>query len=168
MRKNIAVFLVFSLLWLSGGLFAEKKGAEIVIQKKDGQRIKGELIAVKKDSLLLMEERYEEDITVGIEDIEMVKIVKKSKAGMGALFGLLAGGAIGGAIYAGADKDEMFADMGAAISGAAVGVLVLTLGTLMGAQAGADIKYAIDGKSDSEIRGILLELRAKARVSNFQ
>ena len=96
MRKTIAVFLVFSLLWLSGGLFAEKKGAEIVIQKKDGQRIKGELIAVKKDSLLLMEERYGEDITVGIEDIEMIKIVKKSKAGMGALFGLLAGGAIGG------------------------------------------------------------------------
>lgn len=167
MRKTTAVFLVLSLLWLSGSLYAEVKGAEIVIQKKGGQQIKGELIAAKKDSLLLMEEKSGADITVGVEDIEVISIVKKSKVGMGALFGLLAGVAVGGVIYASSDQDEML-DMSGAIYGAGALVLGLATGTLFGIQAGVDKKYLIDGKSDSEIRGILQELRTKARITDFQ
>jgi hypothetical protein len=33
----------------------EKRGATLIIQKKDGQQVKGELIAVKENSLLLKE-----------------------------------------------------------------------------------------------------------------
>jgi len=64
MRKTIAMFFVFSLLCLSGSLYAEKKGAEIVVQKIDGQQARGELIAVKEDSLLLMEKESGVDMSV--------------------------------------------------------------------------------------------------------
>ena len=40
---------------LSGNLIAkERRGAELIVQKKDGQQIRGELIAVKQNSLLLL------------------------------------------------------------------------------------------------------------------
>jgi hypothetical protein len=45
MRKFTALILVFSVLLLSGNLFAkERKGADLYIQKKDGQYERGELI----------------------------------------------------------------------------------------------------------------------------
>ena len=52
-KKLISVFLVFSLVALSGSLMGkERKGAKLTIQKKDGQKVMGELITVKPDSLL--------------------------------------------------------------------------------------------------------------------
>jgi len=53
-EKFMVFLIIFSLLVLSGNLYAKKQGAELLIQKKDGQQIKGELIAVKKNSILLM------------------------------------------------------------------------------------------------------------------
>ena len=45
MKKFTALFLVFLLSTLPGSLTAkEKRGAELVVQKKDGQQIGGELI----------------------------------------------------------------------------------------------------------------------------
>ena len=90
MKKFISLFLVFSILLLSGNLYAKKKGAKLVIQKTDGQKIKGELIAVKKDSLLLLGQESGADVSVDIRNIEMVKI-KKSKTLLGASLGFLAG-----------------------------------------------------------------------------
>jgi hypothetical protein len=47
MKKFISLFLVFSILLLSGNIFPkERKGAELIIQKLDGQQAKGELIAM--------------------------------------------------------------------------------------------------------------------------
>ena len=80
MRKTVAVLLVFSLLLISGRLYAEKKGAEIVIHKMDDQQVKGELIAVKQNSLLLKESGSGVDVSVRVGDIRKVTIVKKSKA----------------------------------------------------------------------------------------
>ncbi|UCG68003.1 MAG: hypothetical protein JSV09_09180, partial [Thermoplasmata archaeon] len=53
MRKIIASSLVFSLLWLSGTLYAGKKGTKLIVQKTDGQQVMGELIVVKKSSILM-------------------------------------------------------------------------------------------------------------------
>ena len=39
MRNFMSLLLVLSILGLSGSLFAEKKGADLIIQKKDGQQI---------------------------------------------------------------------------------------------------------------------------------
>ncbi|MGB6865507.1 MAG: hypothetical protein WBE11_07415 [Candidatus Aminicenantaceae bacterium] len=67
----------------------QKPGAKVIIQKIDGQQFRGELIAVKQNSLLLKEYESGGDITVDVEDIAVIKIVKKSKALLGAGIGLL-------------------------------------------------------------------------------
>ena len=64
MLQFISLLLVFSILALSGNLFAkEKRGADLIIQKKDGQHVRGELIAVKKNSLLLLDRESGADVT---------------------------------------------------------------------------------------------------------
>ncbi len=69
MKKFISLFLVFSILTLSIPLTAkERKGADLIIQKIDGQQVRGEFIAVKENSLLLLDRDTGADVTVDIED----------------------------------------------------------------------------------------------------
>ena len=52
-KKFISLFLIFSLMMLSTNLYAkERRGAKLIVTKKDGQQIRGELITVKPNSLL--------------------------------------------------------------------------------------------------------------------
>ena len=54
-KKFLSLFLIFSLMMLSVNLYAkERRGAKLIITKKDGQLIEGELITVKPSSLLLL------------------------------------------------------------------------------------------------------------------
>lgn len=69
MRRCTALFLVFSVLALSGSLFAkEKRGVGLVVQKKDGSQVSGELITVKEDSHLLLNSKGA-DVSVNVGDI---------------------------------------------------------------------------------------------------
>ncbi|MGB6865994.1 MAG: hypothetical protein WBE11_09905 [Candidatus Aminicenantaceae bacterium] len=169
MKKVIALFLVFSLLTLSGNLYAEKKGTDLVIIKKDGQPARGELIVVKKNSLVLLSYDSNADVSVDVENIKFIKIVKKSKVLLGASLGLLLGGGLG-SLY-GTSTDTYNSDLKPLAfivyggGGAVLGVLV---GGFLGASAGKEKTIQIEGKSDSEIKEILEELRKKARVPNFQ
>jgi hypothetical protein len=165
MRKCISLFLVFSILTLSIPLTAkERKGADLIIQRTDGTQVRGELIAVKKYSLLLLDTEGR-DVSVIIEDIKVITILKKLKSSKGALYGLLIGGAIGVAFGYSADPDTPPSrGVTAAISGVSVGLL----GASIGVAAGTNEKIQIEGKSDSEIQIIMEKLRKKARVKNFQ
>ena len=173
MKKFIALFLVFSLLALSGNLIAkERRGAEIVIQKKDGQHVRGELLAVKKDSLLLLSDFWT-DVSVDIKDVKVIKIVRKSKA----LIGLIAGGALGALLGLATydkpvtKKDSFMAniiDFGpeyVAVGGAALGAI---LGVAIGAAIGTDETIQIEGKSDWGIKAALEKLRKKARIRDYK
>jgi hypothetical protein len=103
MKIFTSLFLVFSILNISCatissnhvGTDPKKKGADLIIQKKDGRYERGELIAVKENSLLLMERNSGADVTVDVGDIRVITIVKKSKFLTGAGTGLLIGGGIG-------------------------------------------------------------------------
>lgn len=91
-KKFIAFFLIFSLMMLSANLYAkERRGAKLKVTKLNGQLIKGELIAVKPNSLLLLDTEGK-DVSVDIEEIKVIRVVKKSKALVGATYGALAGG----------------------------------------------------------------------------
>jgi len=105
MKKFIALFLVFSILALSGNMFAkERKGADLIIQKKYGQQVRGELIAVKENSLLLLGRESGVDVTVDIDNVKVITIVGKSKASGGAVLGLLIGAGVGAIVGLVADK----------------------------------------------------------------
>lgn len=178
MKKIIALFIAFSLMALSGNLMAkERRGAEIKIHKTKPQmegtpwvtpHIRGELIAVKKSSLLLLDSEGA-DVSVDIKDIMVVKIVRKSKAALGLLLGGTMGALIGRATYTEPKNTGWFTiDLGPGPYTAAGGILGGLIGLVIGATAGSDETIQIEGKSDSEIKEVLEKLRSKARVPDYQ
>jgi hypothetical protein len=179
MKKFIALFLIFSLIGIPGSLFAkQRKGADLLILKTDGQQVGGELIAVKQTSLLLKEIESGVDVSVDIGDIKVIKIVKESKAGVGLVYGSLIGGVIG-AITAFSMEDDppLFNGWGprgwsAESKGIFFFVLIsgfgATSGAIIGTAAGRDVTFQIEGKSDSEVKVALEKLRKKARIRNYQ
>jgi hypothetical protein len=74
----VAIF-VFTLI-CPGNLKAKKEGAQLLITKRDGQVIEGELIRVDKNSILLMKVP-DTKVEIGISEIE--EIVIKGKPGSG-------------------------------------------------------------------------------------
>ena len=186
MKKLIALFLVISFLGMNCATYerreginlepGQKPGVKLIIQKKDGQSLKGELIAIKQISLLLKEYKSERDIKVDVEDINVIKIVRKQKVPMGAFIGGAVGAVIGlgvAVVPAAIEKrstagpESILGDFTPLfiLAGAIPGTLI---GGIIGAFAGKDKTIQIEGKSEAEIKEVLEELRKKARVSNFQ
>ena len=189
MKRFIALFLVFSILALSENMYAkERHGVIIEIYKTkpkmDGTPfemfdIKGELIAVKENSLLLLDSKSGTDVAVDINEIYSIKIVKKSKALPVAVFGLLIGG-VGGAVIGSTGKGKLLEQVEETplepyfreltknppilLWGVMCGFHGLMIGGLIGASTGTDETIQIKGKSDSEIQEILEILHKKARI----
>jgi hypothetical protein len=165
MKKFISLFLVFSILALSGNAFAkDRKGADVIIQKADDTQVKGELLAVKENSLLLLDTGA--GISVDIADIIAIRIVNKSKFWKGFTPGFLGAGAIGTtgvALAAERDQREQ-----AAVAFFIFGFLGALLGGGISSIVLEDDTIQIEGKSDSEIQEILEKLHKKARVKNYQ
>ncbi len=171
-KKLISLFLVFSLMMLSVNLYAKKRGAKLIVTIKDGQRIKGELITVKPNSLLLLNTEGK-DVSVGIADIKVIKIVTKKKVLIRLLYGLVISGVVGvlfGFILplnidqSWVPEEEDIINIGPIIYG--------TSGAIIGATTGALLKVIkkirIEGMSDSEIQEALDYLRKKARIRDYK
>jgi len=164
------------MLVLSSNLLAEeKRGANIEIYKTKPKMegtpfekpdIRGELIAVKVNSLLILDSESGADITVGIEDVKVIKIMKKSKAWGGTFLGLMIGGFAGAALGSSGGGDS--AAIGALIVGIGVGIVGAFVGAVIGSSFRIDEIIQFEGKSDSEIKEILEKLRKKARIKNYQ
>jgi hypothetical protein len=160
-------------LALSGNLYAKNKGAKLIVTKIDGQQIGGELITVKPNSLLLLNTEGR-DVSVGIGDIRVIRIVKKSKffqslgiglligVGTGAILGLAEGGSIdffGGTVTGGEN---------ALIGGALLGFNGLILGGISGLASGTDKTIQLEGRSEKELELVLKKLRKKARIRDYK
>ncbi len=155
-NKTLALLVIFSLLTCSANLYAkERRGAELVITQTDGQQIKGELIAVKGSSLLLLDSQSATELAVGVSDIRAIRIVRKAKfwmagisiaiaAGLGSM-SQTEGGWFAGALYLGIPL--------------AIPVILLS---------GKDQTIQIAKKSKAEIKTILEELREQARIKDAQ
>jgi len=179
-KKLISLFLILSLLEISCASitsptterrFPEKKRGSIVLTKKDGQQIEGELVIVKPNSLLLLDTEGK-DVSVDIADIKVIRIGKKSKAGLGARIGSAAG-TLGGIIFvaiidAALGEEESIPFYGYCIFGGiglCVGALV---GGIIGAVVGTDETIHFEGMTDSEIKEALDKLRKKARIRDYK
>ena len=167
-QKFIALFLVFSLMTLSANLYAKgRRGAILIITKKNGHQTEGELITVKPNSLLLLSITGR-DMSVGIADIKVIRIVKKSKVGKGLLYGLLIGGGGGvllGFIFPTYIDEYNWGPFFYGILGGGGGLL---LGGLIGATEGRDKTIQIEGISDLEIKEVLEKLHKKARIPDYK
>jgi len=187
-KKFISLFLVFSLMAISCATMTtqrqkrfesskeRKRGATLIITKKDGQQIEGELITVKEDSLLLLDTAGK-DVSVSIADIKVIKIVKKSQFWVGALSGFLMGGAFGASLgisYAEKEKSKpvllagYMADWAILGYGLGLGAIGALLGGSIGAAVGKDKTIQIEGTTDLEIKEALEKLRKKARIRDYK
>ena len=160
----VALLLVFSFLALSSDLYAARKGAKLVVERTEGTPSVGELIFVEEDSLVLLDSASGSDITVHIDDITMVTILKRSKIGLVSIGGFVIGGVLGG--YLGSNLNSsgdvdlalIVGLMGSVTLGAAAGLLSNALAS--------ERKINFEGLSDQEISEVLAELRSKARVQS--
>lgn len=171
-KKFISWLLVFSLVALPGNLMAQEgKGAKLRIQKNDGQKVMGELIAVKKDSLLLLDSETQADLSVDIKDVKAITIVKKSWMVELGILGFLAGAAVSGATTWKKKTIEVAGEKTVernVISIWGLGAVVGGAGLLAGSALGINQTIQIQGKSDAEIQDALKKLSKKARESYFQ
>jgi len=167
MKKLTILTIVFLLLFPYGNLFAKKKGAKLEIWGKGGRFIRGELIAVKQNSLVMMESGT--DVSIDIDNIKAIEIEKKSKAGLGLILGGFTGALIGRATYTKPKNTGLFTpDFGPGVNTLAGGILGGLIGLAIGAAAGSDETIQIEGKSDSEIKEVLKKLRSKARIPEYR
>ena len=172
-KKFISLFLVFSLVVLSGNLYAkERRGAKLIITKKDEQLIEGELITVKPNSLLLLDAE-EKDVSIDIRDIKVIRIVNKSKVLSLALIGSLGGAATGmsfGALIGVTLGTALGQDWSSQVAaGGAIGALVgVIAGAITGAIYSIDKTIQIEGMTDLEIQRTLKKLLKKARIRDYK
>jgi hypothetical protein len=170
--KLAATVLALLILVLPGALSARGRGAKLEITLKDGHYIEGELIAVKPDSLLLLDPA-QKDESIDIAGIRSIRMIRKSKAGLGAACGLLAG-VVGAAIISSGQKETdnplVLIGQGMEVAGAAVafGGIGLGIGISGGLLAGKDKWIQLEGKSEAEVRQALAYLRGKARIRDFK
>jgi len=185
-KKLISLFLVFSLVTINCATLKrleekrekrKKHGAVLIIQKKDGHQIRGELIVIKQNSLLLLDKELGVDVYVNIVDIKVIRIVKKSKSWKGARWGSIAGLGVG-ALVKGPDivwvPAVIILTFGLVDVGKPVGDILGFLlfgflsGGIIGSLAGIDKTIQIEGMTDLEIREALDKLRKKARIRDYR
>lgn len=170
-EKLTALILVLSLVALSGNLMAaERKGVKLVIQKTDGQEITGELVTVKRDSLLLLDAETGTDSTVNLRVIDVITVDNKSL-----MFEL----GLGGFLLAGAARLSLHSALERDVTAQAAtehqvqdvfiwGAIGGGVGLLAGAVAGMNKTIRIQGKSEADIQSALEKLSKRARVRGIQ
>ncbi len=163
----LACILVLPVLLVS----KEKKGVDLLVTRLDGSTVRGELIAVKANevSLLLLSESGV-DVTIATLDIQLIRIVKRSKSWQGAGLGFVVS-SVSLSALAWATDDEFFTDPeggGPLVLALFFGIPGLVVGAVVGAILGTDKKIQIAGRPEEGIREELKLLRLDARVRDIQ
>ncbi|MFQ6038398.1 MAG: hypothetical protein ACE5LV_07260 [Candidatus Aminicenantales bacterium] len=173
MIPGLRVF--FSLAFVLCLLFfhtasGDKRGAEIVVQRLDGRQVSGELIAVKKDALLVVDSESGADVTVCGTEIQLIHILEVPKTGLGALSGLLVGSAVGvAATSTGNDCNRCPNDKNRAlIGGVLIGGIGALIGAIIGSTTGKNEILLVQNLSEEERARLWERLRPKARMPNFR
>ena len=108
-RQNLVfLFILIVVVAFVPHSFAKgkKRGARLLIEKQDGQVVKTELLTVKGNKLILMDTRLSTEITVNIQELKSIQIIKKSKILQGIGIGLLVGG-VGGALLGSSGENSL-------------------------------------------------------------
>ena len=163
-RKILAAVLAAFLNFvIPGGLAAQgRRGADLIVTVKDGKGFRGELIAVKPDSLLLLDHMTGKDASAAIAEISLIKILRQSKALTGFLTGFIPGAAGGAAWGARAMHGDM-PELGAIYGGLVVGTIAGLVGLTAGIGAGLDSEIDFAGLPEAERSRVLAKLSRQAR-----
>jgi hypothetical protein len=161
--KLIVVAVAVLTLLLPGTLSARHwRGVELILACQDGRLVRGELIAVKPDALVLLSADAKDE-SVALADIKTIRILKRPKVWQGLVLGFLAG-AVGGAIWGGSTASEEWGVAGGAfLGGLAFGPPAGLVGLAAGMGAGLDDEIDLAGLPATEMDQILARLSRQAR-----
>lgn len=171
MKKIVVLFLVSSLIATSPNLLAKKKrGTDLIIQKKDGQEIIGELISIKQNLYLLLKTKESGvDSTIAFHEVRAITIVKKSAALEGIWIGLLIGSVSGALIvHYNHRGDEREKGHDTLLAGGIFGLLGAASAAVIGGISGKDKTILVEGMSSLEKNEFLEKLSSKARIPDSQ
>ncbi len=168
LRETLSAVLLLALL--APGLCAkEQRGHDVVVVKKDGTAVQGELLAVKGTDLLVMEGT--QGVTVGLAEVRTVKVIKTSKflkgMGTGFLYGGIAGVTIGALAYDPSQRGWFFMPdtrgQSALWGGVSLGIFGALFGGVVGALSGIDKTVTMGDSSAPALSKVASELRRYAR-----
>lgn len=168
--KTSTTVLLALCLTLPSFAREKRKGAELLLKKNDGQVVRAELLAVKDNELILMDSSILSEVRLGLDAIQSIRIVKKSKILSGIGFGGLAGAGVGAGLGLASGNDEpgwfsFTAGEKALMFGAGLAIVGGIIGGISGAVTGIDESVNLEGKSPQEKDAILRKLDKKARFS---
>ncbi|MCK5058168.1 MAG: hypothetical protein KAT34_16060 [Candidatus Aminicenantes bacterium] len=174
--QQFLIAVIVFLLICPGSLWAkrEKAGAKIIVTKEDGQVVKGELLKIEENSLVLLIYETLSKPSISIDEIDYIKVSWKSKAGKGAKIGALVLGipafAIGIVLCSIARGLEEMSRREVIPVVAIFGGIGTGAGLLLGAGIGhaqSDYKkYQLKGELPSQIKKVLKKLKKKARFKD--
>jgi hypothetical protein len=168
------ILFVFFLLFLGQHLvWAGRTGALLKVQRTDQQVVEGELIAVRETNLILVDSTSK-DVTIDINEVNLIVIDKKAHPWMGAALGMVVGGIVGVAIAPSKrvnevtdiftlPTEELMSKTGYGLGGMLAGGV---LGGVIGAALGSDSQIVVAKMSPAERKRLLIKLRSKARIKN--
>jgi hypothetical protein len=169
MRINRQILAALPLLLIVTGLAqaplsaAKREGAQVIVDLKEGERFSGELIAVRTDSLLILDGSGQ-DRTCELGAVARLTLgPRRHRAFKAALVGGLAGAVVGatiGVLKANGDHRATFVS---AVVFAPLGGVVgaFTAGLIAGSR---ERTYVFEGMTDEQVEKALLKLKAAARM----
>jgi uncharacterized membrane protein len=160
--RRFSVVLLAAVLLISPEVLLAKprRGGHVVIQFKNQSELNGELIAVRGNSLLILDSAGS-DTSVDLAEVAQLHLhPRKSKRANAALVGGLVGAA-GGAALGLINESEVpeAAVIGCASIGALAGALVVVGITHFSAKK----NYSLEGMTERQLRSMLVRLREEAR-----
>ena len=167
--KIALAFCLITALLFSPLAAMDDHGRNVIVTKKDGTLAQGELLAVKRNALVVSagETSSEESVSVAIEDVENVEVIMKSKVGKGMLWGGIIGASLG-AGYGSAEPAGWVLSSGT--KAVIYGVLGLGLGVLIGGWAGStrNENFRFNDLSKEDREAALLKLSEYATLKGVR
>jgi hypothetical protein len=166
-KKPIASALTFALVMTFLGLplpaLKGKKGANVEVIMADGRVVRGELLAVKSDVLLVYDPNSSQGKSIDLQQAVQVNVLRKGKSLSGLCVGLEVG--LGLSLY-GFIKSGQHENSGLIFC--TVLPVTALIGGIVGALAGTPVKFRLAGESSEMVRQDLEELRRYAREPDLE
>jgi hypothetical protein len=153
------IFMLFMALESQPISARERRGSMVVVTMTDGSKVKGELLAVKSNTLLVYDRDAGQGKSFNLQQVVKVKILNKSKLVIGLAIGL--GFGLGLTMF---DTEGRIHHN---ISMTPVPISGL-IGAVLGALAGLPTTFSQTGELSLSVQQNLDELKSYARERDFK
>ncbi|HOW44088.1 MAG TPA: hypothetical protein PK919_02820 [Candidatus Aminicenantes bacterium] len=144
-------------------LAARRRGATVEVWMIDGARIRGELLSVRNNMLVVHDRQRDSGAVLDARDVDEVRILKKPRWLAGVAFGALVGAAAGAVLCGTAHDGDGGEQAGAVVMALKIGGLAMAAGGLIGAHGPPVMVVRFSGLTAEGIESGLRGLQPLAR-----